>query len=76
MKVIHVLSMLALIAGGYFIRDVVEPTKEAEARVSGMNADQLSNDPDFSYSVRVIVHQHCEWGTTSGWNNQKHIIQC
>jgi hypothetical protein len=27
MKFIHVFLMLALIAGGYFIRDVVEPTK-------------------------------------------------
>ena len=40
--------MLALIAGGYFIRDVVEPTKEAQAKVDGMNWMQLWNDDHFA----------------------------
>ena len=44
MKIIHVLLMLALIAGGYFIRDVVEPIKEAQADVAGMNYLELKAD--------------------------------
>ena len=55
MKIIHVLLMLALIAGGYFIRDVVEPTKEAQADVAGMDAFDLKNDYEFKRAVRMIV---------------------
>ena len=59
MKFIHVLLMLALIAGGYFIRDVVEPTKEAQATVAGMNQFQLRQDYDFKRAVQRIV-EDCE----------------
>jgi len=47
MKFIHVLLMLALIAGGYFIRDVVELNTEAEAKVAGMDYRALQRDRDF-----------------------------
>lgn len=55
MKFIHVLLMLARIAGGYFIRDVVEPTKEAQADGAGMDALDLKNDYEFKREVRLIV---------------------
>jgi len=47
MKFIHVFLMLALIAGGYFIRDVVELNTEAEAKVAGMDYRALQRDRDF-----------------------------
>ena len=55
MKIIHVLLMLALIAGGYFIRDVVEPTKEAQAGIDGLTKFQLVTNEVFVDSVRFIM---------------------
>ena len=63
MKIIHVFLMLALIAGGYFIRDVVEPTKEAKAAVAGMTYSELKRDRDFKKAVRKVVERYC---TVSG----------
>ena len=47
--------MLALIAGGYFIRDVVEPTKKAQADVAGMDWLDLQSDLDFKKAVRYVM---------------------
>jgi len=55
----RMLLMLALIAGGYFIRDVVEPTKEAQAKVAGMSGRDLIHDMDFHDAVRSVVMMNC-----------------
>ncbi len=60
MKFIYVVVMLALFAGGYFMRDVVEPTKEAQADVAGMNQFDLRHDYDFKKAVRKVVEKYCE----------------
>ena len=44
MKIIHVLAILAIFFGGYFVRDVLEPTKEAQADVAGMSYEDLEHD--------------------------------
>ena len=59
MKFVHVLLMLALISGGYFIRDVVEPTKGAKADVAGMTYTQLKRDRAFKKAVIYIVSNNC-----------------
>jgi hypothetical protein len=76
MKFIHVFLMLALIAGGYFIRDVVEPTKEAQADVAGMDGDQLYADQEFRNAVTYIVHNHCQWGSTQTGFTNKTYVNC
>ena len=59
MKFIHVLLMLALIAGGYLIRDVVELNTEAEAKVAGMDYRALQRDRDFWWAISKTVERLC-----------------
>jgi len=69
MKFIHEFLMLALIARGYFIREVMEPIKEAKADCHSYIQDgvfvpldemkpckpELKDDPDFTAAVRSVV---------------------
>ena len=59
MKITRIVLVLALIAGGYFIRDVVEPTKGAKADVAGMTYTQLKRDRAFKKAVIYIVSNNC-----------------
>jgi hypothetical protein len=55
MKFIHVLLMLALIAGGYFIRDVVEPTKEAQAGIDNVSRVDFQTNQALRYAIHNLV---------------------
>ena len=83
MKFVHVLLMLALIAGGYFIRDVVDPNTEAEAKVADMDYRALQQDRDFLWAVSKTVERLChteisrdKMATSKQIKMHAHSIQC
>ena len=83
MKFVHVLLMLALIAGGYFIRDVVDSNTEAEAKVADMDYRALQQDRDFLWAVSKTVERLChteisrdKMATSKQIKMHAHSIQC